>query len=286
MESLIEQVLSIRTPERQEQMSKLSKVILDSELSDDMEDLYRITELEDSSFDIINLFEQHIFKLLDELLRRMGIVADYNNLVNAPYKFVWLFEMIDIIEDYEDVDTLLFILDVDNKDISILNQLLELLIPDANSDFYDVILSIEKRTIDAILNNVLCAKKAASNESDYAVRGQRLLKFLYSKDNIPFFSVFENYTQYNTLEDVLANIDLSTLPVDYNINEETFSDIIIGTILCIAEDYEAATLLPTKVYDYFGEESQNVAMTLHGYKLINMELRGYYGGLSEGTYDE
>lgn len=272
MEELIESVLSIRSETRREAFLKLVAVLQTSELAEDLFGLYEIAESADNPFDIIDSFEAHILKQVDELLCRLGVTVDYQEMNSAPYKIVWLLEMLDELEEFEEIDAILAIISSEEETVMVVNNLLQYTNPDINSDYYDILLNVEKRFLDAIENTLTSRKTATVNEEIYAVRGQRLIQFLFSQDNIPFFDVFEQYNKYNSVDDVLANIDLSELDVE-TITEELVGTIAIGVLLSVSDDYEQAHKQAQYVIEKLAVEEE---FSLKSYRAFDGRLKPYF----------
>lgn len=272
MEELVESVLSIRSETRREAMMSLVEVLQSSELGEDLFGLHQIAESTDNPFDYIDSFEGHIFKLIDEFLCRLGVTVDYQVMINAPYKIVWLLEMLDELEEFEEIDAILAIISSEEDHIFIVNNMLHYTNADINCDYFDILLNVEKRFLDAIVNSMTSRKTATINEEVFAVRGQRLIRFLFSQDNIPFFDVFEHYNNYNTVEDVLANIDLSDLEVE-TITVELVSTITIGVLLSVCDTYEQAHQLAQRVIDELAIEE---SFDLKNYRAFDDKLKSFY----------
>jgi hypothetical protein len=284
MEELILSVLSIRTPARQEQIMSLVATLSDSDFGEDLFGLYQIAESADSSFDIIDSFEGHIFKLMDEFLTRMGLTVDYTTMINSPYKIVWILELLDALEGFEDVDGILAITSSEEDELIILNNLLHFVNPEANSDFTDLILFIEPRFIRAIDENAAVRKTHSINETVYAERGRRLLNFLLEYENLPFYEVFESYMNFTNVDDVLSQIDLEDLGPDVVVDEELATRLCIAILLAATDSYDEATLHVEKIITALLDDD---TFTFHNYRILDLELRKYFDAPSEsGEGDE
>lgn len=284
MEHVLEEALSVRGETRGECLLALSHIVSDTELGVELEQLYAIEESSDNPTDYIVEFETVILKQVVELLRRMGVEVLLSTIYEAPSKARWIFETIEAIDDYEDLLEIESIVVSGEDNIIVLDNLILKLIPESHSDVYDFIESVEPRFIRNISDTIRSRISSEMAEDDYANRGARLLRFLVKHPNIPFLNVFENFNNYDGLEQMTKAFDFTTVKAeDDDINLITI--LTIATSLSLYETEQEALDNLSEVVGAFDALS-DVGFTLHNYKLLGISLNEAYSTTEEDENEE
>lgn len=214
MEELIDTVLSVRTESRREAFHYLVKILSDTDVGEDLFYLYSIVDQNDSAVDAYRQFEDHILKLTDEFLARLGAHFDYDFINNELSSIVGLFKLLDAIETFEDIDGLLAIASSEEDEFIILNNLSLFIFPDETYDYTGGFEHLEPRFINNIKENITGRKKDMDNEVYFAERGKRLLNFLLDNPEVPFYNVFESFMSFTTPESMVNAFDFDENPVE------------------------------------------------------------------------
>jgi hypothetical protein len=252
MEELIDTVLSVRTESRREAFQFLVKVISDSDVGEDLFHLYTIADQHDAAYDAYRPFEDHIIKLVDELLARMGAHFDYDYINENLPAIVGLFKLMDAIESFEDVDGLLAIVSSEEDDIVILHHLSAYIQADEASDYYGAFENLEARFISNVRENVVGRKKDLDNEVYFAERGKRLLNFLLDNPDIPFYSVFEAYLSLSNPNAMVEAFNFEETPV--TLDKELITNLSIGVLIGTTDSQKEAISKTEEVVELLDQE--------------------------------
>lgn len=229
MEELINTVLAVRTEERRESFHSLVKIVSDSDQSEELFQLYAITESSESAVDCFTEFEDHILKLTDEVLARMGVHVDYDFINHNPDAIVALFKLMDDLEEYENIDALLTIVASEEDNHIILRNLAMCLEPEEGFDYTGAFESLEDRFIKRITENIVGRKKDLENELYFAERGKRLLNFLIDNPEVPFYNVFESYMSLTSPEMMANAFNFEENPVE--LTKELITTLSVGVLI-------------------------------------------------------
>lgn len=229
MEELIDTVLSVRTESRREAFHYLIKILSDTDVGEDLFYLYSIADQNDSAVDAYRQFEDHILKLTDEFLARLGAHFDYDFINNELLSIVGLFKLLDAIETFEDIDGLLAIVSSEEDEFIILNNLSLFIFPDELYDYTGGFEHLEPRFINNIKENIIGRKKDLDNEVYFAERGKRLLNFLLDNPEVPFYNVFESFMSFTTPEVMVNAFDFDENPVE--MTESLIATLTTGVLI-------------------------------------------------------
>lgn len=229
MEELIDTVLSVRTESRREAFHYLVKILSDTDVGEDLFYLYSIADQNDSAVDAYRQFEDHILKLTDEFLARLGAHFDYDFINSELLSIVGLFKLLDAIETFEDIDGLLAIVSSEEDEFIILNNLSLFIFPDESYDYTGGFEHLEPRFVNNIKENIIGRKKDLDNEVYFAERGKRLLNFLLDNPEVPFYNVFESFMSFTTPEAMVNAFDFDENPVE--MTESMIATLTTGVLV-------------------------------------------------------
>lgn len=229
MEELIDTVLSVRTESRREAFHYLVKILSDTDVGEDLFYLYSIADQNDSAVDAYRQFEDHILKLTDEFLARLGAHFDYDFINSELLSIVGLFKLLDAIETFEDIDGLLAIVSSEEDEFIILNNLSLFIFPDESYDYTGGFEHLEPRFVNNIKENIIGRKKDLDNEVYFAERGKRLLIFLLDNPEVPFYNVFESFMSFTTPEAMVNAFDFDENPVE--MTESMIATLTTGVLV-------------------------------------------------------
>lgn len=264
MEELILSVLACRSESRRDHLFKLSQIVSDTDLGEDLESLYSIVEIEDNPNDYIVEFELGILRPTYELLRRFGVEFSLEVLYETPEFGLWVLELIDFLEECEEIDEALNIATGDTEPTTVLSELIYAFTPDVHGDLDSAILSVEPRFVREVASNLTKRKQSETDETAYTNRGRKLLNFIISKPDLPFITTFENYNRYSSLDELLDSLTLTDLTEELTV--ETVSNLSVAICLASFDTLEEAKQNLEKVVRFLDEFSLE-EHTLHNYKL-------------------